>query len=112
MSALQAYRQAFRATKVAFKNDAKVLNAARAEIRRRTEENKHLVKEEADNAIKELSEVSKFLIQNIVQAEKTKDDRYFLHFHDKTELGDNETIKQNNRANMGSLAGAKVRRCK
>lgn len=64
----------------------------------------------ADEDIDKLNEVSKFLVQNIVQGEKQGDGKYFLKFHDKTELGDNETIKQNNRVNMGSLAGSKAKK--
>lgn len=107
--ALQAYRAALRATKVAFNGDAFVLGTSRSKIREGFELNKNLGKtEEIDKAVTELNDVAKFLVKNIVQGEKREDDRYFLKFHDQTELGSNETIKQNNRANMGSLAGAKL----
>lgn len=110
--ALQAYRAALRATRIAFNGDAVVLNSARAKIREGFDTNRALADEqEIQKAVKDLNEVSLFLVKNIVQGEQEKDGRYFLKFHDKTELGSNETIKQNNRANMGSLAGVKVRKC-
>lgn len=86
--------------------------ASRMKIREGFNQNKNLTdKEEINKAINDLDEVAKFLVKNIVQAEQQENDRYHLKFHKDTELGDNATIKQNNRANMGSLAGAKVRRC-
>lgn len=110
--AIHAYKEALRATRVAFKNDLRVLQAARSEFRRRTEENRSLAdQQQIDKAVQEMSDVANFLIKNIVQAEQREKDRYFLHFHDKTELGSNETIKQNNRANMGTLAGVKAKKC-
>lgn len=111
-SALLVYRAALRATRVAFNGDAKILTAARLKIREGYDKNRNLTdKEEINKAITDLDEVAKFLVKNIVQAEEKEKNKYFLHFHKDTELGDNDTIKQNNRANMGSLAGAKVRRC-
>lgn len=110
--ALSAFRDALRATHVAFKGDPEVLHAARLQIREGYRKHGNLKEEDARSEITKLNEVSQFLIKNIVQGSRDeKDGRYFLNFHDKTELGDNETIKQSNRANMGSLAGAKVKKC-
>lgn len=110
--ALQAYRTALRATRIAFNGDSVVLASARQRIRDGFETNRSLAdKQEIDNAVKDLNDVALFLVKNIVQGQPQEDGRYFLNFHEKTELGSNETIKQSNRANMGSLAGAKVRRC-
>lgn len=111
-SALQAYRAALRATRVAFNGDVVVLNSARAKIREGFDANKTLAdKEEAHKKVKELEEVAQFLVKNIVQGVKDEDkDRYFLNFHSQTELGSNETIKQR-KTDLGSLAGAKVRKC-
>lgn len=110
--ALQAYRAALRATRVAFNGDSVVLNSARNKIREGFEENRSMSdQQEIEKAVTDLNEVAKFLVKNIVQGEQEKDGRYFLKFHDKTELGSNESIKQNNRANMGSLAGVKVKKC-
>lgn len=110
--ALQAYRAALRATRVAFSGDDVVLKAARTKVREGFESNRELSDQaEVDKAVKELNEVAQFLVKNIVQGEQEEDGRYFLKFHEKTELGSNETIKQSNRANMGSLAGVKARKC-
>jgi len=110
--ALQAYRNALRATRVAFNGDQVVLHAARTRVREGFESNRALSDEaEITKAVTELNEVARFLVKNIVQGEQEKDGRYFLKFHDKTELGSNESIKQSNRANMGSLAGVKARKC-
>lgn len=109
--AINAYRNALRATRVAFKNDLPVLTAARTQIKQGFIDNKDLAQQEQQQeAIDKMNEVSQFLIKNIVQGEKQEGEKYFLKFHDRTELGDNETIKQS-KAEMGSLAGAKVKRC-
>ncbi|CDK28895.1 unnamed protein product [Kuraishia capsulata CBS 1993] len=47
-----------------------------------------------EDRIKHLRDVSEFLRRNIVQGEKTADDKYQLHIHKDTELGDNEDIKK------------------
>lgn len=111
IKAINAYRNALRATRVAFKNDLPVLTAARTQIKQGFIDNKNLAdQEQQKEAIDKMNEVSQFLVKNIVQGERQEDDKYFLKFHDRTELGDNETIKQS-KAEMGSLAGAKVKRC-
>ncbi|KAG5418186.1 MZM1 [Candida metapsilosis] len=102
-----AYKQALKAVNFVFKNDAPILNAAKQQIKQQIYANQHLTnKTELDDAITKLNEVSKFLVQNIVQGELNENGRYFLKFHEKTELGDNETIKQSKKE-MGSLSGAK-----
>ncbi|ODV81473.1 mitochondrial zinc maintenance protein 1, mitochondrial, partial [Suhomyces tanzawaensis NRRL Y-17324] len=114
-AAISAYRQALRATRLAFQNDIPVLSAARTQIRQGFDNHRSLQEQEQiDEEIKKMNEISTFLVKNIVQGEKRVEgnkDRYYLKFHDKTELGDNETIKQAGRANMGSLAGVKAKKC-
>ena len=111
-AAKSAYRNALRATRIAFRQDVPVLSSARLQIKDGFTKNRELKDEaEISEAISKLNEVSKFLVQNIVQGEKQEDGKYFLNFHEKTELGDNETIRQGNKANLGSLAGAKVKKC-
>lgn len=108
MSTIQAYRSALRATKLAFRNDVTVLESARAKIKEGILEHKDLVGDAMNVEINKLNEVSKFLTMNIVQGQLQEDGRYYLNFHDKTELGDNETIKQGKKHDdMGSLAGKK-----
>lgn len=109
--ALTAFRHALRATRTAFHGDAEVLNAARNKIKNGFMENKNLTDtEKAAEEIQKLNEVSKFLTRNIVQGEKQRDGKYFLKFHNDTELGDNESIRQG-KPELGSLAGARVRKC-
>lgn len=110
--ALQAYKAALRATKTVFSGDGYMLLLARAKIREGFEEKRGLTDaEEIEKEVTHLNEVAKFLVKNVVQGEKQANDRFHLKFHAKTELGSNETIKQSNRAEMGSLAGVKVRKC-
>lgn len=102
-----AYKQALKSVNTSFKNDAPILIAAKQQIKQQIYANQHLTnKTELDEAIAKLNEVSKFLLQNIVQGELKDDGRYFLKFHEKTELGDNDTIKQK-KTEMGSLSGTK-----
>ncbi|RCK67747.1 Mitochondrial zinc maintenance protein 1, mitochondrial [Candida viswanathii] len=104
---LSAYRNALRATRVAFRGDLPILHAARTKIKENIIDKAQLQDPtEIEEAVKQLNEVSKFLISNIVQGQKQQDGKYFLNFHEKTELGDNETIKQGKKE-MGSLAGKK-----
>lgn len=111
--ALQAYRTALRATRVAFNGDTVVLQSARSKIREGFDSNRSLSdKEEAATKVKELEEVALFLVKNIVQGEKDEGkDRYMLKFHSQTELGSNDTIKQS-KVELGSLAGAKTKKAK
>ncbi|CUM64689.1 uncharacterized protein PRCAT00002298001 [Priceomyces carsonii] len=111
-TALNSYRTALRAAKLAFHGDVPVLSAAKIKIREGFEQNRKLEDEaEIKDAIDKMNEVSKFLVQNIVQGEQQQDGKYFLNFHEKTELGDNESVKESHRAKMGSLAGTKVKKC-
>lgn len=106
-SGIHAYRNALRATKVAFRNDIPVLQKARAQIRQGFEDSRSATPEELTEQIKHMNEVSAFLIKNIVQGEKQDNGRFMLNFHEQTELGDNESIKQLNKSEFGSLAGKK-----
>lgn len=109
LQALHAYKAALRATRIAFNGDAKILTAARLKVREGFEENRNLEdQEKIQESLKSINEVAVFLTRNVVQGEQNDDGRYLLKFHDKIELGSNETIRQNNKANMGSLANAKV----
>lgn len=110
--AIHAYRGVLRAIRLAFHGDLEVLMAAKQRVREGFEENRNITdKAQQDEHVKNLNDVSKLLTQNIVQGQRKEDGRYYLNFHDKIELGDNETIKQGNRANLGSLAGKKAQNC-
>lgn len=108
--AISAYRNALRATQLAFSKDLPVLESARSQIKLGFIESRDFEDEKAQEAIDKMNEVSAFLVKNIVQGERKESGKYFLNFHERTELGDNETIKQN-KSDLGSLAGAKVKKC-
>ncbi|ONH69680.1 Mitochondrial zinc maintenance protein 1, mitochondrial [Cyberlindnera fabianii] len=91
--ALLAYRNALRATQIAFQ----VLAAARAEIKKGYYQPETKSVEER---IQHLEDVSKFLLSNIVQGKKTESGKYHLNIHKYTELGDNETIKSPRKPTM------------
>ncbi|CAR22195.1 Mitochondrial zinc maintenance protein 1, mitochondrial [Lachancea thermotolerans] len=90
--ALAAYRNGLRATKVAFGQDLRMLQAARSKMREgmANPPNPELAPEQQ---IQHLNEVSQFLRRNIVQGKRGEGDKYTLNIHKETELGDNETIK-------------------
>ncbi|ANZ75705.1 BA75_02983T0 [Komagataella pastoris] len=94
--ALKAYRNALRATSVAFKNDLPTLNAARNEIRTHMKslEDPKGTNRSIDERLKLLEEVTVFLRRNIVQGRKVDEDKYRLNIHKDTELGDNDDIKK------------------
>ncbi|OWB77986.1 hypothetical protein B5S32_g2170 [[Candida] boidinii] len=94
--ALQAYRQALRATGICFKARNQLKNKMRLEI---DPENSD---KSIDERINLLIQVSKFLKSNIVQGEKNGKttegkDKYLLNIHKDTELGDNDKIGGKNR---------------
>ena len=100
--ALNAYRSALRATKIAFDNDVTRLSAARFQIKNEMKLPKSTTNPKFTEIqrIELLENVSSFLKHNIVQGvkksteEKSKS-RYALNIHKDTELGDNEEIKKN-----------------
>ncbi|SCU94165.1 LAME_0F06392g1_1 [Lachancea meyersii CBS 8951] len=92
-SALAAYRNGLRATRVAFSQDTRVLLAARSQMRNGmiNPSNPELSPQEQIN---HLNEVAQFLRRNIVQGKRLEGDKYALNIHDETELGDNESVKK------------------
>ncbi len=92
-----------------------VLTAARVEVRKNFENNRHLQtgSEEFQTQIAHANEVAKFLRKNVVQGEATEGDNYSMQciagsrseysltcsteirIHEHTERGDNEDIKKN-----------------
>ncbi|OSS53748.1 hypothetical protein B5807_00265 [Epicoccum nigrum] len=95
--ALVAYRNLLRSARIAFHGDANVLSAARVEVRKNFESNRHLQtgSEEMQKEIARANEVAKFLRENVVQGEATEGDNYKIRIHEHTERGDNEDIKKN-----------------
>ncbi|KAI1327048.1 mitochondrial zinc maintenance protein 1, mitochondrial [Xylariaceae sp. FL0255] len=92
MSAVHAaYRDLFRAVRITFRGDERMLTAAKTRIRDGFRANSTLT--ENSSALDEARGVAAFLRQNLVQGKKIGDDRYQLNIHEDTERGDNDTIK-------------------
>lgn len=110
IQALSAYRNALRATRIAFEGelslfflsgipitnknigDVALLNASREQIRQGF--HKPDLKKTDEKRIKELNDIAKFLVSNIVQGKKNESGKYKLNIHEGTELGDNESVKK------------------
>lgn len=67
--------------------DANVLSAARVEVRKNFESNRHLQtgSEEMQKEIARANEVAKFLRENVVQGEATEGDNYSMHTNWQTQ---------------------------
>ncbi|KAF2007048.1 mitochondrial zinc maintenance protein 1, mitochondrial [Amniculicola lignicola CBS 123094] len=106
--ALQAYRGLLRSTRIAFLGDFGMLAAARHQARLKFEENRGLPpnSEEMSREIAHADEVSKFLRENVVQGQATREaaESFRLRIHEYTERGDNEDIKK---GKGNTLAGGK-----
>ncbi|KAL6711238.1 Mitochondrial zinc maintenance protein 1, mitochondrial [Coniothyrium glycines] len=96
--ALVAYRNLLRSARIAFQGDMNTLFAARAEVRKNFESNRHLSagSDEFSKQITHAEEVAKFLRENVVQgkAQSENSENYKLRIHEHTERGDNEDIKK------------------
>ncbi|KAL1656422.1 Mitochondrial zinc maintenance protein 1, mitochondrial [Didymella pomorum] len=123
--ALVAYRNLLRSARIAFQGDASVLSAARIEVRKNFESNRHLQtgSEEIQKSLAHANEVAKFLRENVVQGEATEGDNYStgqyfdklgqecmlieaeIRIHEHTERGDNEDIKKSK--GKSTLGGTK-----
>ncbi|CCF56248.1 hypothetical protein KAFR_0A08140 [Kazachstania africana CBS 2517] len=93
-AALTAYRHGLRATRIAFKNDTRMLLASRNEMRQNMinpkEKYPHLT---PAKRIQLLEDVAAFLLKNVVQGQKVDENVFHLNIHKDTELGDNESTK-------------------
>ncbi|ODV83569.1 hypothetical protein CANARDRAFT_185053, partial [[Candida] arabinofermentans NRRL YB-2248] len=91
---LKSYREALRATHLAFRNDLQTLSAARSTIKNKMKLKVDPEQPEWDlnQRLLHLDGVSTFLKRNIVQEMEVVEDRWFLNIHNETELGDNDTI--------------------
>ncbi|KAH6616441.1 hypothetical protein C7974DRAFT_44924 [Boeremia exigua] len=109
MSAQLVYRSLWRSTRVAFEGDANMLSAARAEVRKAFESNRHLKAggEDTQAKLAHGSEVAAFLRENVVQGEAQEGDNYKLRIHKDTERGNNEDIKKN----MGKTTLGSGKKC-
>ncbi|KAL4902722.1 mitochondrial zinc maintenance protein 1, mitochondrial [Aspergillus multicolor] len=102
VSALSAYRQILRATRIAFQNDTRVLFASRKEARTQFETHRRFGID-TPMQINHAIEVASILRHNIVQGArdaKDEDAKWELRIHDEIERGDNDSVK---------VAGKKVK---
>ncbi|OHE90643.1 hypothetical protein CORC01_14062 [Colletotrichum orchidophilum] len=92
---LPAYRHLWRAARIAFKGDDRVLTAAQQQIRQGFRDQATLTSTDPaySSAIQKAEDIAKILRQNVVQG-KQDDSRVFkLRIHEDTERGDNDSIK-------------------
>jgi len=95
---LAAYRHLLRSTKLAFAGDARLLHAARIQVRDGFRRNSSLHPEDPAYAaaIDHAEGVATLLRQNIVQGVPVGEDKYKLRIHAETERGDNDTVNMPN----------------
>ncbi|KAI0111189.1 hypothetical protein GGR51DRAFT_557594 [Nemania sp. FL0031] len=93
-TALPVYRNLLRASRLVFRGDTVLLNAARANIRQGFLKNAALepTSPEFVAAVNHGEEVAKILRENVVQG-KREGDTYKLRIHEETERGDNDSVK-------------------
>ncbi|KAA8650137.1 hypothetical protein EYZ11_008769 [Aspergillus tanneri] len=95
VSARSAYRQLLRATRIAFRDDSRVLIAARQEARRNFDSHPR-VGIDTPMQINHAVEVADILRHNIVQGTRDAENeaaKWELRIHDDIERGDNDSIK-------------------
>ncbi|KAJ5640073.1 Mitochondrial zinc maintenance protein 1 [Penicillium longicatenatum] len=94
-AALSAYRQVLRATRIAFRDDVRVMLASRQEARRNFDQNRR-VAVDTGMQINHAIEVANILRHNLVQGARedgNEDAKWELRIHDQIERGDNDSIK-------------------
>ncbi|PCG94910.1 Complex 1 LYR protein [Penicillium occitanis (nom. inval.)] len=95
VSAISAYRELLRATRIAFRDDHRILHAARTEARKQFNAHKRTAVD-TPMQIQHALETASILRHNIVQgardAEK-EDGKWELRIHDEIERGDNDSVK-------------------
>lgn len=97
--AFAAYRSLFRATRLAFRDDRFLLNAARNQIRAEFRNAPPISQSRAEyeKRIKHAHEVASVLRANVVQGVREESgDAYKLRIHSETERGDNDSINSPN----------------
>ncbi|KAJ5216710.1 Mitochondrial zinc maintenance protein 1 [Penicillium citrinum] len=95
LSALSAYRQVLRATRIAFRDDIRVMLAARQEARNNFDQNRR-VGVDTGMQINHAIEVANLLRHNLVQGAREDGNeaaKWELRIHDEIERGDNDSIK-------------------
>lgn len=96
--ALEAYRHLLRAAGIAFKGDARVLAAARQEVRQRFEGARQLSPDgrEAREGVSHAEDVARILRHNVIQGlqEEGPGPTYRLRIHEDIERGDAISVEQ------------------
>ncbi|KAK2760004.1 Mitochondrial zinc maintenance protein 1, mitochondrial [Arachnomyces sp. PD_36] len=93
LSAISAYRNLLRATRIAFQGDNHMLHAARSETRKHFDQNRS-VGVDTPLHIQHAVETADILRHNVVQGRKEEGEgKYELRIHKDIELGDNDTVK-------------------
>ncbi|KAH8689913.1 mitochondrial zinc maintenance protein 1, mitochondrial [Talaromyces proteolyticus] len=95
VSALSAYRQVLRATRIAFRDDFTILTAARTEARKQFDAHKR-TGVDTPMQIQHAVEAASILRHNIVQGARDAEDqngKWELRIHDEIERGDNDSVK-------------------
>ncbi|KFA61801.1 hypothetical protein S40285_05608 [Stachybotrys chlorohalonatus IBT 40285] len=102
--ATAAYRDLWRAARIAFQGDARMLSGAHSQIRQSFRSTADLGPSGSVQAIEHARDVAKFLRENVVQGKRVDgaQDTFKLRIHEHTERGDNESIKM---AGSGTTAG-------
>ncbi|KAK1976857.1 hypothetical protein LZ30DRAFT_733513 [Colletotrichum cereale] len=92
---LPAYRHLWRAARIAFKGDDRILTAARQQIRQGFKDQASLAPTSPayGQAIQKAEDIAKILRENVVQGKQDKPSTYKLRIHKDTERGDNDSVK-------------------
>lgn len=98
----RAYKESIKAMNFTFSNDLQSLYKSKMLLKQTVlnpmEMKEKMFKdlsESKEDLIKHLEDMNKILIQNVAQAKQLSKHKYELKMHDKIELGDNESIKDN-----------------
>ncbi|KAK6224781.1 mitochondrial zinc maintenance protein [Colletotrichum tabaci] len=92
---LSAYRHLWRAARIAFQGDDRVLAAAQHQIRQSFRDQATLAPTDSaySQAIQKAEDIAKILRENVVQGKQDESRVYKLRIHEDTERGDNDSIK-------------------
>ncbi|GKT62182.1 mitochondrial zinc maintenance protein [Colletotrichum tofieldiae] len=92
---LPAYRHLWRAARLAFKGDDRVLTAAKQQIRQGFKDQASLAPTNPayGQAIQKAEDIARILRENVVQGKKEESHIYKLRIHEDTERGDNDSVK-------------------
>ncbi|KAF6810797.1 hypothetical protein CSOJ01_06129 [Colletotrichum sojae] len=92
---LAAYRHLWRAARIAFQGDERVLTAARQQIRQGFRDQAALAPSDPSlgPAIEKAEGIAMFLRRNVVQGKLDESSVFKLRIHKDTERGDNDSIK-------------------